>query len=336
MASVSPPATPAPSLLTRWVELWDEREPPTVIALVRILLATVVLLDLAVLGSHGVATWLWAPIEVGGVSVSSGGDLPPFYRLFSATRGSASLLWVGLLASTLCVGLGCFTRSAALVFVCLSAQAALINGPADRAIDKAIRIVMLLLVLSPAGQVWSIDAKRKTGSFRGPRGMAPAWARYLVLGQLTLMYCAAGLAKGGTSWYPWGGYSALYLTLQDPIVAAGDFSWLARPIPYFMTQLATASTHLWELAAPLVLIAAYYQRTRERPGRLRRLFNRLPVRNGYVVMGLLFHLSLAFTMRLGIFPFAMLACFPAFFRPDELERAFFRARSSCVKWGWLR
>jgi hypothetical protein len=326
MPSLSKPATRNETLIESWVALWDERESPTVLALVRILLASVVLVDLLMLGAHGVATWLWAPIEAGGISISSQGDVPAFYRLFSASRSPAILLWVGLTTSALAVGLGCFTRGAALVFVCLSAQAALINGPADRAIDKAIRIVMLILVLSPAGQVWSVDAKRKTGSFRGAPGLAPAWARYLILGQLVLIYCGAGLSKGGTHWYPWGGYNALYLILQDPIFAAGDFRWLAQPIPYFTTQVATASTHLWELAAPLVLVAAHYQRTRDRPGRVRRLFNRLSVRNWYVAVGVLFHLSLALTLRLGIFPFAMLACFPAFFRPDELERALARAR----------
>jgi hypothetical protein len=328
MASASLPAAPAKSLIAHWVELWDEREPPTVLALIRILIASVVLVDLATLGAHGVAAWLWAPIEAGGTSLSAAGDLPLFYRVFPASQGSATLLWVGLMASTSCVALGCFTRSAALAFVCLSAQAALINAPADRAIDKAIRIIMLILVLSPAGRVWSVDAKRATGSFRGARDVAPAWARYLILGQLVLMYCAAGLSKGGTHWYPWGGYNALYLTLQDPILATSDFRWLAQPIPYFATRLATASTHLWELASPLVLVAAYYRRTRDRPGRLRRLINRLPVRNGYVALGILFHLSLAMTLRLGIFPFAVLACFPAFFRPEELERAVARARVS--------
>jgi hypothetical protein len=336
MPPLSKPATPTKSLIERWVELWDERESPTGLALVRMLLASVVLVDLLTLGAHGVTAWLWAPIEAGGISASSQGDVPLFYRVFSASRSSASLLWVGLTLSALAVGLGCFTRGAALAFVCLSAQAALINGPADRAIDKAIRIVMLILVLSPAGQVWSVDAKLETGSFRGAPGLAPAWARYLILGQLVLMYCAAGLSKGGTHWYPWGGYSALYLSLQDPILAAGDFRWLAQPIPFFTTQLATASTHLWELAAPLVLVAAYYQRTRERPGRLRRWLNRLPVRNVYVSLGILFHLSLAATLRLGIFPFAMLALFPAFFRPDELERAYARARLLLVRFRWRR
>ena len=77
----------------------------------------------------------------------------------------------------------------------------------------------------------------------------------------------------------------------------------------------------------MVLLAAYYRRTRERPGWLRRIFVALPVRNLYVALGVAFHLTLALTLRLGIFPFAMLACFPAFFRPEELERGLQRLRA---------
>jgi len=326
-ASSGSPA--ARSLWARWVAFWDEQEPPTLLALIRIALALVVLADLAAVATRGVQTWLWAPAAAGGISSWDPADAPLFYRLLPESAGSARLLWFGLCASMLCVGVGFRTRGAALSYVWLSAQAALINGPADRAIDRALRIVLLILVLSPAGKIWSVDARIATGSFQGDRRPAPAWARYLILGQLVLIYCGAGLAKGGTHWYPWGGYRALYLTLQEPILAAGDFHWLAQPLPYRLTQLATASTHLWELSAPLVLVAAYCRRTSDRPGALRRWFNRLPVRNAYVLLGVLFHLSLAFSMRLGIFPFAMLACFPAFFRPEELARAGAR----CRRWG---
>lgn len=314
------------SLLSRWVALWDEREPPTVLALIRILLALVVLADLASIAAEGAVPWLWAPGAAGGVSVWEAADTPLYYRVFPASAASAQLLWGGLVLSMLCVGVGCCTRVAALIHVCLSVQTALINAPGDRAIDRIIRIVLLILVLSPAGKVWSLDAKWATGSLRGDPASAPAWPRYLILGQLVLMYCAAGLAKGGTAWYPWGGYRALYLTLQDPILASADFRWLAQPVPYLTTRIATAVTHLWELAAPLVLVAAYQRRRPARGGRLRRALLRLPVRNAYVAVGVLFHLSLAATMRLGIFPFAMLACFPAFFRPEELGQF----------WLWLR
>ncbi len=315
------------SALPRWVAFWNEREPPTALAMIRIALPLVVLFDLCSLAAHGALTWLWAAPEAGGIGGWGEGEAPLFYRIFPATPASAQLLWLGLAGSALLVAAGVALRPAALLYVWLSAQAALINGPADRAIDRIIRIMFLILCFSPAAEVWSLRARWRTGSFRGPDQVpAPSWPRHLILIQLVLIYWGAGLAKGGTSWYPWGGYRALYYTLRHPIFAAADFSWLEHPLAFALTQLATACTHLWELGAPLVLLAAYYRRTArsngaERRGWLRALFNRLPVRNVYVAFGVVFHLSLALTLRLGIFPFAMLACFPAFFRAEELRAA---------------
>jgi len=334
MSSGGTVGTPAPgafarakSWVGRWVGFWDEREPPTCLALIRILLGLVVVYDLAALAAHGAISWLWAPIEGGGVVGWSEADAPLFYRLLPPTAGSATLLWAGLLLSALGVGAGCFTRASALAHVAFSVQAALINAAADRAIDRLIRMVLLILVLSPCAAVWSVDARRATGSFRGDASPAPAWPRYLIFAQLVITYFGAGLAKGGTHWYPWGGYNALFLTLRDPILSSVDARWLDSRLAHWMTQLATAITHLWELGAPLLLLAAFYRRSPDHPGRpglgrggLRRIFLRVPVREIYVAVGVVFHLSLAVTLRLGIFPFAMLACFPAFFRPDEVER----------------
>jgi hypothetical protein len=323
-AKVAHPARP--SLVARWVAFWDEREPPTILATIRILIALVMLWDLAQIGLYWLPVWLWAPLEAGGMLPLDDANLPALYQLLPRAPGSAVALWLALSLSMLSFGLGCFTRASALTFAILYTQAALINGSSDRGIDRAIRIVMMIFALAPAGRVWSLDALRRTGSWRGDGSAEVAWPRYLILGQLVLLYCAAGLAKGGTHWYPWGGYDALFLILQDPIFAARDFAWLAQPVPYFMTRVATAVTHLWEVGAPIVLVAAYYRRTAERPGRVRRLFNRLPVRNVYALIGLFFHLSLAVTMELGIFPFGMLALFPAFFRPEEVQRALARLR----------
>jgi vitamin K-dependent gamma-carboxylase-like protein len=279
-----------------------------------------VVYDLTTAAAHGAVSWLWAPIEAGGVVGWSEADAPLFYRLFPPTAGSATLLWAGLLLSAIGVGAGCFTRASAVAYVWFSVQAALINAGADRAIDRLIRMLLLILILSPCAAVWSVDAKRATGSFRGDPSPAVAWPRYLIFAQLVITYFGAGLAKGGTYWFPWGGYNALYLTLRDPILSSVPPSWLDSTLSHFITQLATAITHLWELGAPLLLLAAFYRRTPDRPG-LRRLFLRVPVREIYVAVGVVFHLSLAVTLRLGIFPFAMLACFPAFFRPSEIDRA---------------
>jgi hypothetical protein len=318
-----------PSFFEKLVRLFDEREKPTALALVRILVALTLVYDLVVVGLLDVPVWLWAPIDAGGVSPTATRESAAwFYDVFPATADSATGLYVALLLSAISLGLGFFTRTSAAAFVLLSAQSSILNDVGDRGIDRAIRIVVLILAFSAAGRAYSLDARLATKSFRGDGKEALAWPRYLILGQLVVMYTSAGLSKSATLWLPWGGHGALYVILNEPIYAVTDFGFLAHPVLYFFTQIGTASSRTWELLAPIVLVAAYYRRTPNEPGSARAFMNRWPVRNVYVAFGVAFHLLLALTLKLGIFPYAMLAFFPAFFRPDEIERAFawFRKR----------
>lgn len=306
-------------MIKKIVALFDERESPTSIVAIRILVAAIMLIDLAWVGIFDISGWLWAPVAEGGISPAIHQNPPLIYQWLGQTASTATIIYVVLVVTIAMFGVGLFTRPAGLIFVLVYAQSAMANDYGDRGIDRAIRVVVLVLAFGAAGRSWSLDAKRRTGSWRGDEKVL-AWPRYLVLGQLLLMYCAAGFSKGGTLWFPWGGYGALYVILNDPIYAVFDFSWLAHPVFYFFTQVGTGVTHAWEMSAPLVLVAAYYRRTEARGGRMRRWFAKLRVRDVYVAIGVFFHLSLAITMRLGIFPWMMLAFFPAFFRPEEIER----------------
>ena len=310
-------------MFEKLVRLFDEREKPTALALIRILVALTIVYDLVVVGLHDLPVWLWAPITAGGVSPTAAPDSNAwFYKVFPPTADSAWLLYFALLATAVSLGIGFFTRTSAFLYVLFAAQSSILNDVGDRGIDRAIRIVVLILAFSAAGRAFSFDARIKTGSFRGDGGEAMAWPRYLVLGQLVIMYMAAGLSKSATLWLPWGGHGALYVILNEPIYAVTDFGFLSHPVLYFFTQVGTASSRTWELLSPIVLLAAYYQRTPDEPGWLRSFMNRHPVRNIYVAFGVAFHVLLAATLKLGIFPYSMLAFFPAFFKPDEIERAF--------------
>ena len=76
----------------------------------------------------------------------------------------------------------------------------------------------------------------------------------------------------------------------------------------------------FELGAPLILLLTYYAATADRPGRLRRWCNRLRLRWIWIGLGAAFHLGIALTMRLGIFPAAMLALYPVLLLPEEIAR----------------
>jgi len=304
-----------------WVDLWDRKEAPWSLALIRIFLSLVVLYDLFFIGWYGLVALLWGSPEMGGVhDVMAREQIPELYRLFPPSSGVVVGLYLTCIASITAFGAGLATRFSGIVFLLAYAQTAIINDQADRGIDRMIRIILVLLICSKCGHGWSVDARLRTGSWRGNGARIPSWPRYLIIAQLVVMYWCAGVEKFAVTWFPWGGYSALYYILQDPIFAVMDFDFLGSPYLYPLTQLSTAVSHLWEWTFPVILLAFYYRDTRHRPGRLRALFNRLDIRLIYVLVGAAFHILLAGSLRLGIFPAAMLALYPAFFHPDEWVR----------------
>ena len=315
-------------MIGRWIALMDRRESPLSLALVRVLVSLVVLYDLALIGWYGLPTFLWGSTEIGGLVNYEAAFLPSYWSWLPRSEWVPIGLWVTCVASLAAFGGGFLTRFSGLIFLLTYAQTALINNAADRGIDRMIRIVLILLLFSGSGKTLSLDAKLRTGSFFGDGTLVPAWPRYLIIGQLILMYWCAGVAKFAVTWFPWGGYSALYYILQDPIYATMDWSFLAHPALYWTTQVGTAVSHAWEWTVPVLLLAYYFRATRERPGRLRAAFNRLRVREVYIVVGATFHVLLFATLHLGIFPAAMLAFYPAFFHPDEFRTLTRRRRAA--------
>lgn len=311
-----------------WAGLWDRRENPLSLALIRIFISVVVLYDLLLIGYHGLPMLLWAPKELGGAhDLMARSSVPWVFQVFGASEAVVLGLYLTVIASLIAFGAGFLTRFSGLVFVLSYAQTAIINDEADRGIDRMIRIVVWLLIFSKCGRALSIDARWRSGKWLGDGQFIPSWPRYLIILQIAVMYWCAGVEKFAVTWFPWGGYSALYIILQDPIFAVMDFSFLASPWLYPFTQLSTAVSHLWEWTFPVILLAYYYRDTRHRPGRLRHFFLKYDIRLWYVCIGVFFHILLAFSLRLGIFPAAMLAFYPAFFHPTEIQRWIRRIRS---------
>jgi hypothetical protein len=182
--------------------------------------------------------------------------------------------------------------------------------------------VLLVLAFSSAGRAFSLDALIRTGSLRGDGEPVPAWPRYLIVVQIVLMYFTAGVQKYGQHWWPWGGWSALYVILQDWAVASRPFGWLRDQPWYALTQLSTLVTMVFQWSYPVVLV--HYFPPPGEPGRFRRWFERRRMHWAWIVIGAWFHVALALTMELGIFPWGMLALYWAFLHPEELP-GFLRA-----------
>jgi uncharacterized membrane protein YphA (DoxX/SURF4 family) len=300
-----------------WSELWDRREPATAQALVRILVGLVVLADLLDAQRLGLVEGVWAP-PPDGMGHGGVGERLWSVRWFGASPETAHLMWWLAVGSATALVLGLGTRVAAIGFVLVSAQLAGMAPDGDRGIDSAMRVVILVLAFSYGHARWSVDGWIRRRIFRRPfPALVPAWPRYLLLLQLLWIYFSGGHNKTMPEWYPNGHFAALSNALSDPHFARFSSEWV--PMVFPVPQIATAVTMIFELGAPLVLWFLWFEVTADRPGRVRRLVNRLHLRWVWIAIGVGFHLGIALLMQLGIFPWGMLAIYPVLLRRHELE-----------------
>ena len=113
-------------------------------------------------------------------------------------------------------------------------------------------------------------------------------------------------------------------TSSGPLPSSNVCSFHTRtdwvPSIYELTQAATLATMLFELGAPVMIVLTYLHATRDRGGRLRWI-NKLRLRWIWIATGVGFHLGIAVTLRLGIFPWGMLSIYPVLFHPSEITCA---------------
>jgi hypothetical protein len=304
-----------------WVALWDGVEHPRSLGLVRICLGLVILWDFLEIARLDLVTALFVGQGAGGLSDAATRADPPWWvDLFGASVASGRALHAVLAASAAAFVLGFFTRVSAVVLVIAWAQFALVLPAADRGIDTLCRDVLLIFWLARSGDWLSIDALRRTGSIWGDGTPIPAWPRRLLMLQIVAMYFLAGIQKTGIHWWPMGHFAALYFILQDPAIARFDFHWLSMQPFFFFTQLSSFVTILFQDTYPVVLLFRWAKTYPDGPGWFRQWL----LRHGWlewlwIATGAIFHLLLAATTELGIFPWAMLALYPAWLHPDEWE-----------------
>jgi hypothetical protein len=331
----APPRTrnPIRRVWRAWVELWDRREAPTSLALCRIMVAAVLLADLLQARSYGLVETVWGPPPEGLAWGAQGGAAAAAARWFGASIGTGWLLWWTAAIAALLVIAGVATRPAALLLALTWAQLGHLAPDSDRGIDFMLRAVLLILVFSRCNACWSVDAwfRRRIG--RPFPALVPSWPRYLVFAQLVWTYFSAGQNKIDKAWGPIQDFTALGNILTDPHFARFDPAWVATFFP--VLQLATLATMVFELTSPIIILLTWWHATRDRRGWLRRLSNLLRLRWVWILTGMSFHFGIAVTMRLGVFPWGMLAMYPALFHPDELARAWTWAQARLPRrFGW--
>jgi hypothetical protein len=317
------------SLWSRWEAFWDEREHPIALALVRILLGACLLYDFLHLWRLGLVIPLFGVAAAGGFSDALLRENTPWiYVLLPGAAWVARLHHTIIVLAAATLTAGFWTRTSAAVLVFAWAQFAAVEPYSDRGIDTLARLALCILAVSGAGETLSLDALTRTGRFLGDGRPILSAPRRLVILQLVVMYFGAGMQKIGITWWPMGSFGALYFSLQDPAVAAHDFSFLRRQPFFFSSQVGTAVTMLYQLSYPIVLLLFWWRRHPDRGGPIASLARRWHLEWIWIVLGGVFHLSLAMTMNLGIFPWAMLALYPAWLTPDRWLRFFGSLRAA--------
>jgi vitamin K-dependent gamma-carboxylase len=309
----------------QWETFWDEREAPIAIALVRLLLGACLTYDFLHIWLLDLVQPLFGVAAVGGVSDALiRNDTPLWYQVFPGTYWAAQLHHAALLLSAVGIFSGTFFRTSVLVHLFASVQFVAVTPYSDRGIDTLLRLILCILLFSPANRMFAIDAWARTGSVWGDGRPEPAWAKRLVLGQIVLMYFGAGTQKMGLTWWPMGHMGALYFALQDPAVAAWDFSFIRNQPYFFFAQVGATVTMFKQWTYPTVLLLLWWKRNPGRGGRVAELALRYHVEWLWIGVGFVFHVILGLTMNLGIFPWAMLALYPVFVGADTWRAVFAR------------
>jgi hypothetical protein len=308
------------SAWSRFVALWDQREPADALVAVRVGVALVVLADLAQVARLDLVRALWAPIEDGGIGPATHAQpISVVYAFLGASAGSTWVLFSLSCLAALGLLVGAWTRTNALLLALVLAELSRLSPGADRGIDALLRNVLVLLALSGAGATLSVDAWTR-GAAWTTDAEVPAWPRYLIVVQVVLVYFWAGVLKQSAAWSSLGDYSALYLILNQPHYSAVALPPSALRVLYPLLQLGTFGTLVFERSVVLVPLLIYLRQTAGQGGWLRALANRARLLEVWLWTGVLFHLGLAATMNLGIFPWGCLALYPALLPSGTVRR----------------
>lgn len=304
-----------------WVLFTSRRERGTTMAAFRVAVALVMLTTLLSIVHSGVSDALWVGVEYGGVRpITSqfvllewlGGAKPSVVRPLTAV---ACVLCVAMAAGA---GGRWTILGAALAYRSLSTI-----GAGSGGYDNMIGNAVWLLFLSDSTATLSLDCRRRTGRWHSDAEIS-AWPRFILIGQLCLIYLATGLQKTSASWTFADGYSALYWFLQDPTWIRFDQTWTGHLYP--LTQALTFVVWHFEVTAPVLLLILYFRRTAGRPGRVRGWFNRRDLRLGWAAIGVSMHLGIAALLNMGPFSWISLAYYLSLWRPEEIEAWLERAQ----------
>ena len=265
-------------LRARWNGFFHAEERPDALALIRILLCATLLVGVVQRLPHA------------RLLISADGAATPFDATIAALvppGGVAVAMYAALAVCLLAGAIGWQTR--------LALAAAVVLYPLVGFLDAATTLTkytiigthgLLLLAMSPAAAAWSVDARFGSAA----RDRIPTWPRRLLQLFLCALYFGTAITKIQTPAYHTGEHLIFWM-LTDINAAHPLGHWLATQPT--LAVIAAETTLIWEL---LFAVAIWVR----------------PLRRPMLAAGVAFHLGTLAMLGLWLFPFVMLALYPAF------------------------
>ena len=206
---------------------------------------------------------------------------------------------IGLLA--LCVALGFFYRVSIALFFVAFTYVELIDQTNYLNHYYFVSLISFLMIFLPLHRAWSVDSWRRPALCRRT---TQAWVRYVLLGQIAVVYVFAGIAKLNPDWLLAAEPLRTWLQARSGMPLVGplfDQVWVAYVMSWAgaVFDLTIVGWLLWDRSRPV----AYA-----------------------VVVG--FHLMTALLFNIGMFPWIMITATLLFFPPDWPRRLMSAFRGS--------
>jgi Vitamin K-dependent gamma-carboxylase len=280
-----------------WERFWFEPEDTSTLALVRIAFGVVVLVW-AITLTHDSYSFF----TDSGVLPNSGypGEARTSWGLLDLAdnRLAVALVLAALSLAALWLIVGLFTRLAAVVvFVCLLSLERR-NPFVFNSGDGLLKVIAFYMMLAPAGASLSLDRwRRARGAFWEPLLRAP-WPMRLMQVQLTILYLATVWAKlSGKTWND--GTAVSYAVRLEDLARFDVPASVAHS--ELLANLLTYGTLAIEASVGVLV------------------WNRA-LRPWVLGLGVLLHLGIDLTIRVGFFSYALFVLYVAFISPEAARR----------------
>lgn len=309
-------AAVTPGRLARYVAFWNEREPATALALLRIAIGCVLAYDLIYLVCLDLEVTIFGDAAEYNMGYASSLDIQPLVRrVFGPGALAVQVAVYGGIAAALCFAVGLLTRVSGVLVLVTQLQLAALYSEGDRGIDQLLRLAVAILVFSQSGATLSLDARLRHGAWARPSVLVPAWPRYLMIAQLLWLYTSAAISKDHALWSARGDYMSLFYILRYQHFVRWDMTW----VPAWVTQLGAFTTYWFEALAGLMVVACWQTR-RDPDSRQRSTRGWWVFKRTWITIGLGLHTTLWILMNIGIFTTGLLALYACWVNPRLLQR----------------